>query len=122
MTTWILLGLLVAAWIAMTRLGKISGEKARALVGAGARLVDVRTAAEYAGGHIDGAENVPLDTLSARAAALAGDGRVVVVYCASGMRSASAKRILRAAGAREVHDLGGMARWLVDRARVRIRA
>jgi hypothetical protein len=31
--------------------------------------------------------------------------------CQSGVRSARAKQLLRAAGAMEVHDLGGMSRW-----------
>jgi rhodanese-related sulfurtransferase len=34
------------------------------------------------------------------------------VYCASGMRSAHAKRALVRAGFRDVHDLGPMSRWL----------
>ena len=108
---WIAIGLLVVAWLALTRLGKIRGARARALVAAGATLVDVRSEAEYASGHLEGAVNMPVDRLQARAAALAAEKRPVVVYCASGMRSASAKRILRAAGVAEVHDLGAMSRW-----------
>ena len=38
-------------------------------------------------------------------------GKPVVVYCASGMRSASAAGMLRRAGFADVHDLGAMARW-----------
>ena len=110
-TAWILLAVVVVAWLVMTKLGKIDGKRARALVADGAKLVDVRTEAEFASGHIEGAENVPLDRLGGRAQALAAEGRPIVVYCASGMRSASAKRTLRAAGAQDVHDLGGMHRW-----------
>jgi rhodanese-related sulfurtransferase len=109
--SWIAVGLVVALWLALTRLGKITGERARALVNDGAKLIDVRTEAEFKGGHIQGAENIPLDRVRSHASALVDGGHPLVVYCASGMRSASAKRILRASGVREVHDLGAMSRW-----------
>ena len=35
----------------------------------------------------------------------------LIVYCRSGVRSASAKRKLEAAGYAQVHDLGAMSRW-----------
>jgi phage shock protein E len=109
--TWIVMIGMVAAFVIMTRVGKITGQRARELVSKGARLIDVRTPGEFSRGHIDGAENVPLDRIGAHAAALLEEERAIVVYCASGMRSASAKRALKAAGAREVYDLGGMSRW-----------
>ena len=108
---WLALGAVVVAFFVLTRIGKITGQRARELVSAGAKLVDVRTPAEFSRGHIDGAENVPLDRIGAHAGALLKEERAIVVYCASGMRSASAKRALKAAGAREVYDLGGMSRW-----------
>jgi rhodanese-related sulfurtransferase len=101
---------LVLAWIALTRLGKISSGRARELVAGGALLIDVRSESEFASGHLPGATNVPLGSLSAQASELSGSGKPVVVYCASGMRSAGAKRLLRAAGA-DVYDLGAMSRW-----------
>ena len=109
--SWIAVGLVVLFWLALTRLGKITGQRARALVTEGAKLIDVRTEAEFRGGHIQGAENIPLDRVRSQAPAIAGGGHPVVVYCASGMRSASAKRILKASGVRDVHDLGAMSRW-----------
>ena len=108
--TWLLPLGLVALWLAFTRLGKISSARAHELVAKGAVLVDVRTESEFAGGHVPGATNVPLGGLSTQAAELAGRGKPIVVYCASGVRSAGAKRILHGAGA-EVHDLGAMSRW-----------
>jgi hypothetical protein len=38
----------LAIWLAMTRLGKVSRAKAHELVAGGARLIDVRTGAEFA--------------------------------------------------------------------------
>ena len=92
-------------------MGKVSPEKARALVEGGARLVDVRTPGEHAAGHIDGSLNVPVQELGKRMDELGEKTKPVVVYCASGMRSASAAGMLRRAGFAEVHDLGGIARW-----------
>lgn len=101
-----------AAWkIARAFMGKVSPDKARALVDGGARLVDVRTAGEHAAGHLDGSLNVPVQELAKRMGELGEKTRPVVVYCASGTRSASAAGMLRRAGFAEVHDLGAMSRW-----------
>lgn len=101
-----------AVWkITRAFLGKVSPEKARTLVEGGARLVDVRTPGEHASGHIDGSLNVPVQELAKRMSELGEKAKPVVVYCASGMRSASAAGMLRRAGFAEVHDLGAMARW-----------
>lgn len=75
----------------------------------GAQLVDVRTPAEFAGGHVRGAVNIPVGDLASRADALDAS-RPVVVYCRSGARSAAAASQLRARGF-EVHDLGPMSAW-----------
>lgn len=89
--------------------GPISSERAHALVEGGATLLDVRTDGEWSGGHLDGAVHLPIAELEARMAEIPRD-RPVVVYCASGVRSASATETLRAAGY-DAHDLGGMGRW-----------
>ena len=65
----ILIGIIVV-WFLLLRMGNISAAKARELVAAGARLVDVRTTGEFGGGHLPGAINIPLDQLSARIAEL----------------------------------------------------
>ena len=104
-------GGLVVYNLSRSFLGKVSPEKARALVKDGARLVDVRTTAEHAAGHIQGSVNVPVQELAKRVEEIGDKQKPVVVYCASGMRSATAAGILRRAGYAEVHDLGAMARW-----------
>jgi rhodanese-related sulfurtransferase len=91
--------------------GKVSPIKARELVASGARLLDVRTRKEFTSGHLPGAKNIPVQELGSRLAEL-GDKQVpVVVYCAMGIRSASARNLLLRAGFAEVHDLGTMLRW-----------
>lgn len=108
---WLALLALVVAWLALTRLGKISSARAHELVASGAQLIDVRTEAEFASGHLPGAVNVPVSRLSESAASLLKAGKPIVVYCASGARSASAKRTLRSSGGEQVYDLGAMSRW-----------
>lgn len=107
---YVLIAALAAFWIYRSFAGKVAPDEARRLVGAGAQLVDVRTGGEFAGGHLPGAINVPVGDLSSRLREL-DPQRTTVVYCQSGMRSASAARLLRKSGFREVHDLGAMARW-----------
>lgn len=81
------------------------------LQSAGATVVDVRTAAEYQAGHIRAALNVPLETLGQVSAAWSKD-QPVVVYCATGARSAQAAAILAGAGFRKVYNLEkGIAAW-----------
>lgn len=77
----------------------------------GVRIVDVRTAGEYAGGHIVGAENVPMGEFLNAAAAL-DPTAPIALYCATGSRSASAAEALASLGFEEVYDLaGGIASW-----------
>ncbi|MEM8606640.1 MAG: rhodanese-like domain-containing protein [Myxococcota bacterium] len=90
---------------------RISGEEAQRKVREGAVLVDVRSNEEYDGGHLDGALNIPIRELGDRMTEVGGTDREVVVYCASGTRSAIAKQMLESEGYEHVHDLGGMNRW-----------
>jgi phage shock protein E len=74
---------------------------------AGATVVDVRSEAEFRSGGYPGAINVPLQAISARLQRIPKD-RPVVVYCASGSRSAMAARILKRAGYADVSNAGGL--------------
>jgi phage shock protein E len=74
---------------------------------AGATVVDVRTPGEYQSGAYPGALNIPVQELDRRLGELSPD-RPIVVYCASGMRSASAERLLRARGFADVVNGGGL--------------
>jgi phage shock protein E len=76
-----------------------------ALMQAGAQIVDVRTKGEYAGGHIPGSKNIPLQSLSLGTKQL-NKNKPVITCCASGIRSASAKGMLKAHGFTDVHNGG----------------
>ncbi|MGH2883719.1 MAG: rhodanese-like domain-containing protein, partial [Solirubrobacteraceae bacterium] len=74
-------------------------------------FLDVCTTREYAEAHIEGAMNVPLSQLAERVGELPSD-RTIVVYCASGYRSAIASSLLRREGLPRVANLvGGLAAW-----------
>lgn len=91
----------------------ITGTQAKALVRTQkALLLDVRTAEEFAEGHLEGAINIPVQVLEVKLSSLpAKKDQDIVVYCRSGRRSATAKAILEKAGFTKVHDLGAMANW-----------
>lgn len=72
----------------------------------GAQIIDVRTKGEYQQGHIKGSVNIPLQSLQGSISKISKD-KPVITCCASGMRSASAKGILKSNGFTEVHNGGG---------------
>ena len=66
-------------------------------------LVDVRSPAEFASGHVQGAVNLPLDRLASDALAVLPDKSApLVLYCISGARSEMAAQWLRQAGYTQV--------------------
>lgn len=89
---------------------RISPKKALELQGNGAAMIDVRQPSEYSSGHIQGAVNIPLDSISRITKKFEKD-KDVIVYCLSGARSGAAARQLKSMGYKKVHDLGGMGRW-----------
>lgn len=94
-------------------IGNPDGDEITRLAEMGAPIVDVRSPAEFAAGHIAGSVNVPLDRLSAGVARY-GKDQPLIVCCASGMRSGMAKRSLESAGYATVVN-GGSWRSLQSR-------
>jgi len=69
-------------------------------------ILDVREVEEYKLGKIEGAENIPLNSLRDRLKELPRDRRIIV-YCAVGLRAYLACRILSQNGFSEVYNLSG---------------
>jgi rhodanese-related sulfurtransferase len=89
---------------------EVSPSQAQELIASGAQLVDVRTNAEYAAGHIGGALNVPLADVQSEAAGLDRE-KPLVVYCRSGERSGLAADAFAASGW-DAHSIeGGLLQW-----------
>lgn len=75
------------------------------LIRSGAIILDVRTKGEFQGGHLKNAISIPLQDLQNQLNKL-DKQKPIITCCASGMRSASAKSILRSHGFSEVHNGG----------------
>lgn len=83
----------------------------------GAILIDVRSASEYASGHIDGAINIDVNYILNLKGELEYNNRniakttVVILYCRSGNRSLQAANKLIELGYTNVYDLGSIDNW-----------
>ncbi len=73
-------------------------------------LVDVRTAEEFAEGHIPGSVNIPYERIGSTPPTDDKDA-LIIVYCRSGRRSAIAAEALKAAGYDSIVDFGGIDRY-----------
>jgi len=76
-------------------------------------IVDVRTPAEFAQGHVPGAINSPVDQIASRLSELAdAKNKDVVLYCRSGRRAGQAAEVLKANGFNKLFHLAGdMPKW-----------
>jgi rhodanese-related sulfurtransferase len=70
------------------------------------RVLDVRTPAEFARGHLAGALHIPVDELRERLAEVPRD-RPIVIHCRSGFRAHLALRVLKQNGFEAVRNLTG---------------
>ena len=68
-----------------------------ALIKEGAQIIDVRSKEEFNGGHIEGSLNIPLQELPRQLIRIK-KAKPVIVCCASGVRSSSAKDLLKTQG------------------------
>lgn len=87
----------------------IDSNVAMDLIEDNAVVIDVRNFDEYFDGHIDGAINIPVENIST---VTYDKETVIIVYCASGMRSANAAKKLIDLGYTNVYNLdGGLINW-----------
>jgi phage shock protein E len=74
----------------------------------GAKIIDVRTAEEFNEEHYPNALNIPVDQIRQRLTEFGEKNAPIIVYCASGSRSAFAARMLKSAGYTDVINAGGL--------------
>ena len=87
----------------------IDTNKALTLIENGAIIIDVRTEEEYIGGHITDAINIPLDRIDS---ITYDKDKTLVLYCATGIRSATAAEQLYDMGYTSLYSLdGGLINW-----------
>jgi rhodanese-related sulfurtransferase len=94
----------------MSILSKLFGIKSvdyKELVKNGAMIVDVRSQGEFKSGNIKGSVNIPLPEIAGSLSKIP-KNKVIITCCASGMRSGSAKGILKTKGY-DVHNGGSWA-------------
>jgi rhodanese-related sulfurtransferase len=79
-----------------------------------ALVVDLRSAEDYAKGHILGAKSIPLADLERRTGELEKlKAKPLILHCADGNRTGGGVALLRAKGFDKAHNLaGGYAAWL----------
>jgi phage shock protein E len=75
------------------------------IISNGAVILDVRTKGEYQSGHLKNSMNIPIDKLPQNIKKL-NKNKAIITCCASGARSASAKRILKSEGFEQVYNGG----------------
>ncbi|MBI4934578.1 MAG: rhodanese-like domain-containing protein [Actinobacteria bacterium] len=97
-------------------LSKVTPQHGQELIqqlGAELTVIDVRTAEEYASGHLEGAVNYDIEGGQFSALIEPLDrAKPYMVYCHSGRRSGIAADAMVAAGFTQVYDLGGIADWM----------
>ena len=91
---------------------RISAAEAKQMIDQGVTVIDVRTPAEFGGGHIPQAQHIPLDSILARPRdVLKGDN--VIFVCQVGQRSALAAEMAAAVGLKNLYNLeGGTDAWV----------
>lgn len=96
--------------------GAIGPQDAVRMMNQGAALLDVRSAEEFAAGHIRGARNVPAGQLAGNSESLKRfKDKPVIVYCEQGSTAGAAMRQLAQQGFGKVANLrGGLRAWRAE--------
>lgn len=105
------IGVFVLGLLFLPRLRWMGLREAKDRVREGAVLLDVRSPMEVAGSSVEGAVAVPLGSLGREVPGLGWrDDQEILVFCASGARSAMAVRELKAMGFERAVNLGSFGR------------
>jgi phage shock protein E len=110
-TRFLILAAVVAVVLWIKNLGQISAKAALVYLKNGALVIDVRSRGEFNSGHLAEVINLPLDEIEAALPKRVKDkNQVLLLHCASGMRSGMAKGKLKSLGYANVFNLGSFAR------------
>ena len=111
---WITILIVVAAialLLTLSKAGQISAKDATGYLKNGALVIDVRTAGEFNSGHLTNAINIPLDQIATAVPERVKDkSQVLLLHCASGMRSGMAQKKLNSLGYTNAFNLGSYGR------------
>jgi rhodanese-related sulfurtransferase len=110
-TPFLILAAIVAVVLLMKKAGQISAADAQAYLKNGALVIDVRSPGEFNSGHLAKAINIPLDEIETAVPKRVKDkNQVLLLHCASGMRSGMAKSKLKGIGYINAFNLGSYGR------------
>jgi len=110
-TTILVIAAIVAVIFMMKKSGQISAKDALEKLKNGALVIDVRSAGEFTSGHLAKAINIPLDEIETAVPKRVKDkSQVLLLHCASGMRSGMAKSKLIVMGYTNAFNLGSYGR------------
>jgi len=110
-TTTLIIAAIVAVIFMMKKSGQISAKEALEKLKNGALVIDVRSAGEFSSGHLAKAINIPLDEIETDLPKRVKDkNQVLLLHCASGMRSGMAKTKLIGMGYTNAFNLGSYGR------------
>jgi len=110
-TTTIIIAAIVAVICMIKSSGQISAKDALEKLKNGALVIDVRSPGEFGSGHLAKAINIPLDEIeTALPKRVTDKNQVVLLHCASGMRSGMAKTKLKGMGYLNAFNLGSYGR------------
>ena len=110
-TTILIVAVILAAFLMFSKGGQISTKDAAAYLKRGALVIDVRSPGEFNSGHLTNAINIPLDEIETAVPQRVPDkSRVLLLHCASGMRSGMAQKKLIRLGYTNAFNLGSYGR------------
>jgi phage shock protein E len=110
-STWIIIGVAIAAFLVYKRLTQVRPDTARDWLNKGSKVIDVRSEGEFQAKHLPGTINIPLDRLRDEIARVApSKEQPLLLHCASGARSGSGTAMLKDMGYRNVSNLGSYGR------------
>jgi rhodanese-related sulfurtransferase len=110
-TTALIVVAVVLIFFLLKRVGLVSSRDAMAYLKKGAKLIDVRTAAEFSSSHLPRAINIPLSEVQELTPRrVKNKDQVLLLHCQTGSRSSSAKKILTGMGYTHIFNLGSYQR------------
>jgi phage shock protein E len=110
-TTTLIIAAVVAVVFMIKKTGQISAKDALEKLKNGALVIDVRSPGEFNSGHLPVAINIPLDEIETAVPKRVKDkNQVLLLHCASGMRSGMAKSKLNGMGYTNAFNLGSYGR------------
>ena len=89
---------------------EISCEQLHQLLAKGAQLIDVRSTMEFNQGALNGAINLPINTIQSSIESI-DKSKPVLLYCRSGARSGMVQQFLISLGFKDVYNIGSYTRY-----------